>query len=87
MNTGQLDDLGSRVAEARNRGAVSVTQPRAVLLKEGREGTGSATTSGGGRLEALGRMFTSTDLTGALGAFPKPPNGVATLGIRQQVRC
>lgn len=84
MSIGNPVDLGSMVAEARIRGALeSVTQPRADLLKEGRE----TPASGGGRLEALGRTFTSTDLTVALGAFPKPPNGVATLGIRQQVRC
>lgn len=87
MNIGNLDDLGSMFAEARNSGALeSTTQPRADLLKEGREVIGPATASGGGRLEALGRTFTSTDLTVALGAFPKPPNGVAILGIRQQVR-
>lgn len=88
MTIGNLDDLGSRVAEARSKGAaLSVTQPKALLLKEGRKGSGSDTTSGGGIVKVLGRTFTSADLTGALGAFPKPPNGVATLGTRQQVRC
>ncbi len=76
-----MDEMGSRGMLGSTRGALSATQPEAVLLKVGRL-TGAAAAGLGLGVGRLG--FTSKDLTGAAGAFPKPPNGIATLQLEER---
>lgn len=75
-----MDDMGSRGMLGSIRGALSATQPEAVLLKVGRLTTAGAAAMG------LGMTWpgsTSRGLTGTLGALPKPPNGIATLQLEK----
>ncbi len=81
INVEDMDEMSSRGMLGRIRGALSATQPEAVLLKVGRlTGAGAA-----GLGLGMGRLgFTSKDLTGTVGAFPKPPNGIATLQLEER---
>jgi len=80
INVEDMDDMGSREMLGSFRGALSPTQPEAVLLKVGRFSPAGALAMG------LGMAWpgsTSRGLTGALGALPKPPNGIATLQLEE----
>lgn len=72
-----MDDMGSRWTLGSLNGALSVTQPDAVLLKVGRLITVSATGCTGFEMP----RSTSRGLTATLGALPNPPNGIATLEL------